>query len=81
LKCLWFQVLKHLAKEVKVDPSKRDSNFSRWHGTDKSSWLPEYRQVSKRNLVKSKSQPNLGTGLKSERAETDPMRHTLGNFR
>lgn len=75
-------VLKHLAKEVKVDPSKRDSNLSRWHDTDKNAWLPEYRPTPIRNLVKSKSQPNLGTGLlKIERAETDPMRHTLGNAR
>jgi hypothetical protein len=65
-----------------VDPSKRDTNLSRWHDTDKNIWLPEYRPVPIRNLVKSKSQPNLGTGLlKIERSETDPMRHTLGNTR
>lgn len=65
-----------------MDPSKRDTNLSRWHDTIKNTWLPEYRQVPIRNLVKSKSQPNLGTGaLKVERAETDPMRHTLGNSR
>lgn len=64
-----------------MDPSKRDTNLSRWHDTDKNSWLPEYRPVPIRNLVKSKSQPNLGTGLKIERPETDPMRHTLGNSR
>jgi hypothetical protein len=75
-------VLKHLAKEVKVDPSKRDTNLSRWHDTDKNMWLPEYRPVPIRNLVKSKSQPNLGTGFsKIERSDTDPMRHTLGNTR
>lgn len=65
-----------------MDPSKRDTNLSRWHDTDKNMWLPEYRPVPIRNLVKSKSQPNLGTGLlKIERSDTDPMRHTLGNTR
>lgn len=65
-----------------MDPSKRDTNLSRWHDTDKNKWLPEYRPVPIRNLVKSKSQPNMDTGLlKVERTETDPMRHTLGNNR
>jgi len=65
-----------------VDPSKRDTNLSRWHDNDKNIWLPEYRPIPIRNLVKSKSQPNLGTGLlKIERSDTDPMRHTLGNTR
>ncbi|XP_050544999.1 angiomotin-like isoform X2 [Daktulosphaira vitifoliae] len=77
-------VLKHLAKEVKVDPNKHhDTNLSRWHDTDKNSWSSDYHKTTPiRNLVKSKSQPNLGTGsMKVERLETDPMRHTLGNTR
>ncbi|XP_050441680.1 angiomotin-like protein 1 isoform X2 [Adelges cooleyi] len=78
-------VLKHLAKEVKVDPPNKqhDTNLSRWHDADKNKWLPDYhRQTPIRNLVKSKSQPDLGMGsMKIERLETDPMRHTLGNNR
>lgn len=78
-KCIFSQVLKHLAKEVKVPYSSDNKNAEpvNCSSSQNNEWYSDQSKINQ--SFRSKSQPDL---TRIHKAKTEnPIRHTLGSTR
>ncbi len=74
---IYAQVLKHLAKEVKVPYDIRKDKIVDTSASEKNEWYAKENSLNQ--SFRSKSQPDL-TRVPRTKLETS-LRHTLGNTR